>query len=82
MSARVRVDAKGRIVLPKELRSALGIREGDELVLSIQGGKIVVEKSDDPFKVLERVLGDLSFNRGLRRLAEREALKQAREEAP
>jgi len=75
MYARVRVDAKGRIVLPKEFREILGIQEGDEVLLSVRGDKLVVEKCGDPFKVLEEVLGDLTFNRSLRKIAEKEALK-------
>ena len=79
MYARVRVDAKGRIVLPKEFREALGIREGDELMLYIRDGKLVIEKCEDPFKVLEEVLGDLTFDRELRKVAEEEVLKLVKE---
>ena len=80
MYARVRVDAKGRIVLPKEFREALGIGEGDELLLSIHGDKIVIEKCEDPFKVLKELLGDLSFDRSLRKAVEEEALRLIRKE--
>lgn len=76
MYARVRVDDKGRIVLPKEFRKALDVKEGDELILTLKGSRIVIEKSEDPFKVLEEVLGDLTFSRELRRIAEKEALKE------
>jgi len=76
MYARVRVDAKGRIVLPKEFRKALDVREGDELIITLKHSRIVIEKSEDPFKVLEEVLGDLTFSRELRRIAEKEALKE------
>ena len=79
MYARVRVDAKGRIVLPREFRNALGIREGDEVSLSIRGDRIIVERCEDPFKVLEEVLGDLTFDRSLRRVAEEEAMKLVEE---
>ncbi len=79
MSVRVRVDAKGRIVLPKEFREALGIREGDEVLVSIHGDKIVIERCEDPFKVLEEVLGDLTFDRSVRKAVEEEALKLVKE---
>ena len=79
MSVRVRVDSKGRIVLPKKFRDALGIREGDELVLVLEGGKVIIKKAEDPFKVLEEVLGELSFSRELRRVAEEEGLKEVME---
>ncbi|RLE76688.1 MAG: AbrB family transcriptional regulator [Thermoprotei archaeon] len=78
MYARVRVDSKGRIVLPKEFRDALNIREGDELVITLRGSKVIIEKSEDPFKVLEEVLGDLTFSRELRKIAEKEALEMVK----
>jgi len=79
MSVRVRVDSKGRVVLPKEFRDALGIREGDELVLVLKGGRVIIEKAEDPLKVLEEVLEGLSFSRELRRVAEEEGLKEVKE---
>ncbi len=78
MYTRVRVDTRGRIVLPKEVRDALGIREGEELILSIQGSRIILMKSEDPFRKLERIFGDLTFERDLRRLAEKEAMKEVK----
>ncbi len=71
MGVRVRVDSRGRIVIPKEFREALGIWEGDEVILTLSGNKLVIEKCEDPFKVLEEVLKDLTFDRSLRRVAER-----------
>ncbi len=75
MYARVRVDGKGRIVLPKEFREALNVEEGDELVITLRGSRIIIEKGEDPFKVLEETLEDLTFSRELRRIAEKEALE-------
>lgn len=37
---RVKVDAPGRVVVPKELREALGIPDGGELTLSVQDGEL------------------------------------------
>lgn len=76
MNARVRIDSKGRIVLPKEFREALSVKEGDELAITLKGNKVVIEKSEDPFKVLEEILGDLTFDRELRKAAEGEALNE------
>ncbi|MDO9710312.1 AbrB/MazE/SpoVT family DNA-binding domain-containing protein [Paracraurococcus lichenis] len=36
----VRVDAAGRMVIPRDLRDALGIPEGGELRLSLQDGEL------------------------------------------
>ena len=62
-------------MLPKEFREALGLREGDELLLSLHGDKIIIEKREDPFKVLEELLEGISFDRSLRKVAEAEAMK-------
>jgi AbrB family transcriptional regulator, transcriptional pleiotropic regulator of transition state genes len=42
-----RVDALGRIVLPAELRRALGIAEGDQLDIREVDRSIVLSKPDD-----------------------------------
>ena len=39
MTARVRVDEKGRITLPKDVRDALKIMPGDELLLNVRGNQ-------------------------------------------
>lgn len=39
----VRIDSKGRVLVPKSVREALGIREGGLLRVSVIDGKIVLE---------------------------------------
>ncbi|RLG74620.1 MAG: AbrB family transcriptional regulator [Thermoprotei archaeon] len=78
MCARVRVDSKGRVVLPKKFRDTLGIKEREELILILRNNRIIVEKVENPFRVLEEVLGDLTFRRELRKTAEEEALKEVK----
>jgi transcriptional pleiotropic regulator of transition state genes len=39
-----RVDSLGRVVLPADLRHALGIREGDTLAIDVDGDHLVLEK--------------------------------------
>ena len=39
------VDELGRIVLPSELRKLLGINERDQLDISVDGEKIIMQKS-------------------------------------
>ena len=78
MRFKVRVDSKGRIIIPKALREATGIRAGDEVILQVMGDRIIVRKEYDPFEKLGRLLGDLSFNRSLRLVAEEEALREIR----
>ncbi len=50
-----KVDAKGRIVLPKEVRDRLGITPGTEVEVREDNGKVVVEPEDDPERVIERL---------------------------
>jgi AbrB family looped-hinge helix DNA binding protein len=43
-SARLRIGAQGRVVLPARLRSALGFEEGTSVVAYIEGeGRLVIE---------------------------------------
>jgi len=51
----VKVDSKGRVVLPKEVREALGIAPGTEVEVHAEGGKAVVEPEDDPERIIERM---------------------------
>ena len=50
-----KVDSKGRIVLPQELRERLGLTPGSEVEVREEDGKAVVEPEDDPERILERM---------------------------
>lgn len=49
----VTVDAKGRIVLPKEVRERLGIDAGAEVTVRAEDGRIVVTPEDDPDRIID-----------------------------
>lgn len=51
----VKVDSKGRVVLPQEVRERLGITPGTEVEVHEEGGKAVVEPEDDPRQIIERM---------------------------
>lgn len=38
----VRLGRKGQIVLPKEIREALGLKEGDSLIVALEEGQAVL----------------------------------------
>ncbi len=40
------LDALGRLVIPKELRSSLGLREGGEVEILAEDGHIILKKFD------------------------------------
>jgi len=50
-----KVDSKGRIVLPQELRDRLGITPGTEVTIHEEDGKAVVQAEPDPEDVLARM---------------------------
>lgn len=70
------MDSKGRIVLPRRVREKLGLKEGDKVLFILEKDGVLIKKSEDPEKVLEELLGDLTFSKELRRVAERQALKE------
>lgn len=62
-----KVDSKGRIVLPQEVRDRLGITPGTEVDVREEDGKAVVEPEDSPDKILEQMeqlVEQASANRG------------------
>lgn len=42
-----KIDELGRIVLPSEIRKVFGIREGDELDISVEGERVILQKRTD-----------------------------------
>jgi len=42
----VRLNGKGRIVIPGEVREKLGLKKGDNLILEISGNEIVLHPYD------------------------------------
>ena len=42
-----KIDELGRIVLPSELRRVLGIHEGEELEISVDGERVILQKRHD-----------------------------------
>jgi AbrB family looped-hinge helix DNA binding protein len=52
-----KVDSKGRVVLPKEIRERLDITPGTEVTIREADGKAVVDPESDPEEILERMDG-------------------------
>ncbi len=42
-----KIDELGRIVLPSELRKVFGIHEGDELEISVEEDRVILQKRQD-----------------------------------
>jgi AbrB family looped-hinge helix DNA binding protein len=48
----VKVDAKGRLLIPQSLRSSLNIHAGDVLFVEQEGNVLRYAKADNPFDLL------------------------------
>lgn len=42
-----KIDDLGRIVIPAETRRLFNINEGDQLLISVEGGSIIIKKMTD-----------------------------------
>ena len=51
----VKVDSKGRVVLPKKVRERLGMTPGTEVAIREEDGKAIIEPEADPEQILERM---------------------------
>ena len=47
MDAAARVTSKGQVTVPKVVRDALGIKEGDEVVFRVEGNRAVLARTPD-----------------------------------
>lgn len=47
MDAAARVSSKGQVTVPKSVRDALGIKEGDEIVFRVEGHRAVLARTPD-----------------------------------
>jgi AbrB family looped-hinge helix DNA binding protein len=47
MDAAARVTSKGQVTVPKAVRDALGIKQGDEVVFRVHGNRAVLARTPD-----------------------------------
>lgn len=64
MAETVRVDAKGRVSLPRSLRQRLGLEAGALLFVQESGGELRLRRAANPFDVLaEQAEADVAAGR-------------------
>ena len=75
MDATVVLGQQGRLVIPAEVRVALGLAAGDQLHLHLQGHQLVLERPRDALLALRRLGAAIPERRSLvdELLAERRA---------
>lgn len=55
MDATVVLGQQGRLVIPVEVRAALGLAPGDRLHLQLTGGRLVLQRPEDALSELRRL---------------------------
>jgi AbrB family looped-hinge helix DNA binding protein len=56
---------QGRLVIPADVRAALGLSPGDRLHLHVAGGRLVLERPDDAVAELRRLGATVPRSRSL-----------------
>ncbi|HTQ16965.1 AbrB/MazE/SpoVT family DNA-binding domain-containing protein [Mycobacterium sp.] len=75
MDATLTLGKQGRVVIPAEIREALGLSAGDRIHVRVDGRRIVMERPQDAIDELRSLGRDRAVNRSLveELLAERRA---------
>jgi AbrB family looped-hinge helix DNA binding protein len=74
MDAAARVTSKGQVTVPKVVRDALGIKQGDEVVFRVEGNRAVLARSDDFLSLA----GSISVPAAKRNVAWDEVIRKTR----
>lgn len=53
MTAHLQMDDQGRILIPQELREALGLRPGETVDAELEGGKLVIRPAVPQARLME-----------------------------
>ncbi len=65
MNATVTLGRQGRIVIPADVRAALGLAPGDELHLHLTGRRLVLERQQDAVAELRGLAAEVPRTRSL-----------------
>lgn len=72
MTETVRIGKRYTVVIPKEARKKLGLKEGQLSEVRLEDGRLVfIPKASDPFQELSELIGDVDYSRGLERKTEK-----------
>lgn len=65
MDATLVLGQQGRIVIPAEIRSTLGLAPGDQLHLRVEGRRVVLERQEDAVAELRGLASEVPQQRSL-----------------
>jgi AbrB family looped-hinge helix DNA binding protein len=71
----VKLSRKGQFVIPKEMREVLGLKEGEEILVTLEGGRVVLTR---PHEYAQATRGLLKGTWGRSRKAIRSYLQRER----
>jgi antitoxin PrlF len=71
-----RVTSKGQVTVPKAVRDALGIKEGDEVVFRVEGNRAILARTPDFLELA----GSIRVPAAKRNVAWDEVLRRTRAE--
>jgi len=59
LSEEATIGKRGTLVIPKEIREKTDLREGQRVLIRIEGERIIIQPlPKNPFKVLEEIIGE------------------------
>ena len=76
MEAAAKLTSKGQLTVPKAVRDALGLREGDEVVFRVEGNRAVLARTVDFLELA----GSVSVPAAKRNVAWDEIVRRTRSE--
>jgi AbrB family looped-hinge helix DNA binding protein len=74
MDAAAKVTSKGQVTVPKAVRDALDIKEGDDVVFRVEGKRAVLAKTPDFLSLA----GSIDIPRGRRNAAWDDVIRKTR----
>jgi antitoxin PrlF len=74
MDAAAKITSKGQVTIPKAVRDALGIKEGDEVVFRVEGNRAVLARTPN----LLELAGSIHVPAAKRNVAWDEVLRRTR----
>ncbi len=60
---RAKIEDRGRVLIPKEIRDKAGFRQGEEVEIEVENGKVIIKPLTDLEKFSKELKGCVSKSR-------------------
>lgn len=72
MTETVRIGKRYTVVIPREARKKLGLKEGQLSEVRLEDGRLIlIPKASDPFRELSELIGDVDYSKSLEKKTEK-----------